>query len=64
MTRIGLLMFWFAVVDNTGQAIFLEYRTYQACELMRKTYSTVPSLKVTDCSNKSTEETNGPIHGM
>ena len=45
---LAIGIYWFAIIDSTGQAVFMEYRTKGACEIVQKAYMRA-GLHVTTC---------------
>ena len=52
ISSIGLLIWWFAVMDASGAIAIYEYRWKADCETLRSVYLRVPTVKVTTCIYK------------
>ena len=46
-----MLIWWFALVSISGQAVFMEYRTEAACKIIQGAYAR-GHVKVTTCQHK------------
>ena len=46
---LSLLIWWFAVLDMSGNIQFSEHRTQRGCNAIRNSYAKVKFLTVTEC---------------
>lgn len=56
---LPLLVWWFAVLGPQGDLLILQYRDKGGCEVVRRAYLRVNTVKVTSCVEDSKEETEG-----
>lgn len=54
LSKVGLIVWWFAIVSATGEGVILEYRDKVACELIQQRYASV-GVKTTECKEKGGE---------
>jgi len=56
MNNVTLLIWWFAIVTQ-GHALFFEYRSIEACNIVQQSYEKVITHgKVTSCYPKGDEQ--------
>ena len=59
VVSLPLLVWWFGVLGPQGDLLILQYRDKGGCEIVRRAYLRVSTVKVTSCVEDGKHDTEG-----
>jgi len=57
-------MWWFAVLSQSGEIAYMEYKDKRACELNQRNYARVAGVKTTTCIERVEVYQEGGHHAV